>query len=151
MEDHSKRFPATATVEAFPMRDNRFWCDYRDLEEFHAGMWRRISDEQERAKWLAEAQRFLEDSSEFCAAMRRVLIEWPTSCLSAFTNPSLNKPVWLAHAGACLTLGIPEEFMRLAYWNLSASNRDRADRDAKLVASEWRDQSCSSATLKLMF
>lgn len=120
-------------------RSKRFWCHYEDLEEFKAGMWRRVSGESERAEWLAKSVAFLRDSQSFVAAMRRVVSEWPTSCLSNFTNPSLNKPVWLAHAGACLTLGIPEEFMRLGYWELKQVDRDRADVDAKSVFAEWSD------------
>jgi hypothetical protein len=132
------------------MSPARFWCDYRDLEEFKAGMWRRIAAEPERERWRGLAVAFLLDSAGMLAAMRRVLAEWPTSCLSAFTNPSLNKPVWLAHAGACLTQSIPEEFMRLAYWDLPQDDRDRADRDAQTAAGEWREP-CSSGTLKLTF
>lgn len=117
----------------------RFWCHYEELEEYRAGMWRRVSAEAERARWLAEAVAHLRDQRTFCDAMARVLSEWPTSCLVAFTNPSLNKPVWLAHAGAALAKAIPEEFMRLGYWELSLDERARADLDATTLATEWRD------------
>lgn len=117
----------------------RFYCAYTELEEYHAGMWRRVSDEEGRALLLDAAVRHLRDSVAFRAAMHRVLAEWPTSCLAAFTNPSLNKPNWLAHAGACLAVGVPEEFMRLGYWELSPPERERADRDAAECAAEWRD------------
>lgn len=118
---------------------SRFWCRYDELEEYHAGMWRRVSGEAERTALLIQAVAHLRDQKGFCAAMLRVLSEWPTSCLHAFTNPSLNKPVWLAHAGASLAAGIPEEFMRLGYWELSNEDRARADLDAQTCAAEWRD------------
>ena len=117
----------------------RFWCRYDELEEWRAGMWRRVAGEVERAQLLAEAVAHLRDQKAFCAAMLRVLSEWPTSCLAAFTTPSLNKPVWLAHAGAALMKGIPEEFMRLGYWELEIPERERADHDAITCAAEWRD------------
>jgi len=117
----------------------RFYADYRDLEEFHAGMWRRVAGDSERARWLAMAVAHLRDSNVFRAAMRRALAEWPTSCLVAFTTPSLNKSNWLAHAGAALVAHIPEEFMRAGYWELSPEERERADRDAAECAAEWRD------------
>jgi hypothetical protein len=75
----------------------------------------------------------------FRNSMQRVLQEWPTSCLYNFTNPSLNKPVWLAHAAASLVASIPEEFMRMGYWELSEPERARADKDAKQIAELWED------------
>lgn len=117
----------------------RFWCMYTDLEEYHAGMWRRVSGEEARGTFLHKAEMLLRDSKSFCAAMRKVLQEWPISCMYNFTNPSLNKPVWLAHAGAALTRGIPEEFMRIAYWVLEPSERARADKDAEDIFAEWED------------
>jgi len=117
----------------------RFWCRYEDLEEYHAGMWRKVSNASERKGWLVAACIFLRDPELFRAKMQEVLDAWPTSCLHAFTNPSLNKPVWLAHAAAALVSGIPEEFMRQGYWELSLTERERADRDAIEIASRWRD------------
>lgn len=90
---------------------DRFWCRYDDLEEYHAGMWKKISDKCERERWLGEAVSFL--------------------------------PVWLAHAGACLTCGIPEEFMRLGYWELSIADRARADQDAIEIFQEWQRGGCA--------
>lgn len=124
----------------------RFYADYRQLEEYHAGMWRRIAGEDARTEWLARAVAHLRDQEAFRAAMARVLVEWPTSCLHNCTNPSLNKPVWLAHAGAALVAGIPEEMMRLGYWQLGEYDRTRADADAQELASRWRDPRVDDAS-----
>jgi len=118
-------------------KGGRAYAHYADLEEYRAGMWKRVSDESERARYLTEAVALLANIGEFEAAMRRALAEWPISCEVAFTNPSLNRPVWLAHAGAALTRGIPEEFMRLGYWELDAGGRERADEAAIRCAKEW--------------
>jgi hypothetical protein len=118
----------------------RVYAHYEDLEEYKAGMWKRISGDEARGELLTRAVEHLRDSLAFRAAMRRALAEWPLSCLVAFTTPSLNKANWLAHAGACLVRGVPEEFMRLGYWQLSVEERERADRDAAEIAAEWRDQ-----------
>ncbi|MCP4640622.1 MAG: hypothetical protein GY851_09325 [bacterium] len=124
-------------IEMFGPTAQRFWCRYDQLEEYHSGMWVHVSDKAERANWLARAVGFLSDSSVFRDGMRKVFAAWPTSCRYNFSNPSLNKPVWLAHAGASLTRGIPEEFMRLGYWELSIDSRARADKDAIEIFGEW--------------
>ena len=118
-------------------KGGRAYAPYTELEEFRAGMWRRVSEETERAKWLAEAVALLSNIPAFESAMRRALSEWPVSCEVAFTNPSLNRPVWLAHAGAALTRSIPEEFMRLGYWELAEDARQLADDSAARCAREW--------------
>lgn len=118
----------------------RVYAHYESLEEYRAGMWKKIAGDELRGVMLSRAVEHLRDSVAFRSAMRRALAEWPLSCLVAFTNPSLNKPNWLAHAGACLTHGVPEEFMRLGYWQLSIEERARADRDAAEIAAEWRDE-----------
>jgi hypothetical protein len=117
----------------------RFWCMYTELEEYHAGMWRRIAGEEARGALITKAVAFLSDSKAFREGMARVLGEWPISCMYNFTNPSLNKPVWLAHAAAALTRSIPEEFMRLGYWVLPEPERARADRDAEEIYATWTD------------
>jgi hypothetical protein len=119
-------------------RGGRVWAAYTELEEYDAGMWRRVSAEGARAAWLTKAVELLRDIPAFEAAMRLALRSWPRSCLVAFTNPSLNKPVWLAHAGAALTRSIPEEFMRLGYWELNDGERKAADDAAERCAAEWR-------------
>ena len=119
-------------------RGGRVWAAYTELEEYHAGMWRRVSGEPERTAWLAKAVELLRDIPAIENAMRQALRSWPRSCLVAFTNPSLNKPVWLAHAGAALTRSIPEEFMRLGYWELTEVGRQAADDAAVRCASEWK-------------
>lgn len=118
-------------------KGGRWFAAYDELEEYHAGMWRRVTAEQERQEWTTRAASLLRDIPEFEAVMRRALCEWPKSCLVAFTNPSLNKPVWLAHAGAALAHGIPEEFMRLGYWELSEDDRVAANDAAERIAREW--------------
>jgi len=127
-------------------QSRRYWCDYRDLEEYRAGMWKRSTGAEARQRFTARGAAFLRDSPAFRAGMRRVLAEWHTSCLYNFTNPSLNRPVWLAHAAAALLLGISEECMRLAYWELSQAEREQADKDATEIYAEWKDPRESDGT-----
>jgi hypothetical protein len=116
----------------------RVWFNALDLEEFQAGMWRKVAS-AENKRWLELASNLLQDSEQFRFAMFRVFDEWPNSSLYNFTNPSLNKPVWLAHAGACLSRNIPEQFMRHGYCLLPKLKQIQADKDAIEVADKWED------------
>jgi hypothetical protein len=124
-------------IDGTPADPRRFWCSYIDLEEYHAGMWRSFSKKSE-LELIAKSVALLRSSRRFGVALDRVLSEWPTSCRAEFTSPG-NHLAWLAHAAASLVRNIPEEFMRLAYWELSLTDRERADRDAIEIAAEWRD------------
>jgi hypothetical protein len=121
------------------VKDGRAWAAYTELEEYRAGMWRRITEEPHRIAWLSRAVAILRDIPRFTSAMRQALAEWPVSCRVAFDTPTLNKPVWLAHAGACLVDHVPEEFMRLGYWELTEEDKAAADHAAAAVAAEYRE------------
>lgn len=58
----------------------RVWAAYTELEEYHAGMWRRVAGDEERSAWLGKACALLRDIPAFEEAMRRALNAWPTSC-----------------------------------------------------------------------
>lgn len=104
----------------------RFYVAYDRLEEFHAGMWRRVSGEAEILSLMARAVRLLRDSDAFRGAVGRVLVEWPLSCRSEFTR-SGSHVAWLGQAACCLVGGVPESLTRRAWWKLTPDEQDRAN------------------------
>lgn len=104
----------------------RFYVSYERLEEYHAGMWRRVSGEAEAIELMGCAVRILRDGEVFRGAVDRVLSEWPTSCRSEFTRAG-SHVAWLGQAACCLAGGVPESLTRRAWWKLTPGEQDRAN------------------------
>lgn len=118
------------------MQNERVYFDFRELEEFHAGMWRIVRG-TERAKNALAAAALMRDSVAFRAAMMRAVDEWPKSCEHNLTADAVNKLAWLGHAGNCLAHGGPEENTRIGWHLLSQPEQNEANRVAQEVLSEW--------------
>lgn len=117
----------------------RFWCAYTALEEYHAGMWKRVAAEAAQLRCIAAAVALLRDRSLFAQAVLRVLVEWPTSCRAEFTSPG-NHLAWIGQAACCLATGVPEDLTRRAWWKLSEAERERANDTARLALEVWREE-----------
>jgi hypothetical protein len=104
----------------------RYYVAYDALEEFHAGMWRRVSGEREVLRLMAAAVRLLRDPADFRAALDRVLAEWPVSCRSEFTRAG-SHVAWLGQAACCIAGGVPEAMTRRAWWKLTPEEQDTAN------------------------
>jgi hypothetical protein len=131
-----ERDSITDTPKAADAR--RFWCAYTALEEYHAGMWRRISGEEAQLRAVAAAVALLRDRARFAQAILRVLVEWPTSCRAEFTSPG-NHLAWLGQAACCLAVGVPEDLTRRAWWKLSEEDREAANIIARKALEVWRE------------
>lgn len=114
----------------------RIYFDFRELEEFHSGMWRIVRG-SDRAKNALAAARLMRDSVAFKAAMMRALDEWPKSCEHNLTADGVNKLAWLGHAGNCIEHGGPEENTRIGWHQLAKEEQDEANRVAQEVLEEW--------------
>ena len=129
----------------------RVFYHYQELEEFHAGMWKRLTGEP-RKRFIELASSLMRDTEAFRGAMRAATIQWPKSCAAAFTTDGLNQIAFLGHAGCCVSTGSPEECTRVAWHTLSRDEQDRANAAAGDILTEWGDQqSCLKSQLELMF
>lgn len=117
----------------------RAYFHYEDLEEYHAGMWRRLNGDK-RKEAVSRAAALMKNAGQFQASMRRAIVEWPRSCMAAFTAEGVNQIAWLGHAGNCLGADSPEECTRVAWHTLSAVEQDVANSVAADVLSEWFDR-----------
>lgn len=111
------------------------YIHYLEWEDFHAGMWRRSSDE---VADLESAIEFTGDHIRYGAAMRRVIKAWPRTMLHNLTNPSINKRAFLGHCAVCLELEIPEYITRMAWAKLTNEQRRLADEVAQKTIDEWK-------------
>lgn len=114
----------------------RVYRHYEEWEETKAGLWRRPTGD-ERRQWIDLCSVFMADTSQFHAAMLRVIDEWPVSCEVNFTTKTINRQAWLGHAACCVAIGCPEEPTRAAWWKLTQSQRDLADAAAAEVITLW--------------
>lgn len=125
-------------------QNERVYFHYRDLEEFHAGMWRIVRGER-RKRNAMNAAALMRDSAAFSAAMMRALTEWPNSCAHNLTADGVNKLAWLGHAGCCLGVESPEENTRIGWHMLNQAEQDEANRVAQVVLDQWEMRPANSA------
>lgn len=115
---------------------HQVWHHYETWEEFHAGMWRIISNEEARAL-LPLAIEFTADHAIYGSYMQRVIKEWPISCEHNLTNTAMNRRAWIGHAACCLAIKCPENITRQAWKHLTLKQQDDANAQADLAIMKW--------------
>jgi hypothetical protein len=118
---------------------DQFFCHYSRLEEYQAGMWRRVPS-REFAQMVAGARSFMMDTGKFSEAMGDVCREWENSCKVNFTDASINPVAWLGQAAVCKATGIPERCTRGAWMELPDEARVKANASAKRHIEAWRKE-----------
>ena len=113
----------------------RVYVAYTQLEEYAAGMWRKPR-RGELVPLMAAAVRLLRDREVFSAALRRILTEWPMSCVAEMTRPG-NHLAWLGAAACCLVCQCPESLTRRAWWKLTDAERAAANAVAREAELMW--------------
>ena len=133
---------------------NRIYHHYERLEEFHAGMWKRLTGDV-RKSFIRQAADLMRDPVRFKVSMRQAFDLWPRSCEHNLTSLDSNRIAWLGHAGCCIETGSPEECTRVAWHTLTQEEQDEANRVAAEVLSVWDDMAgtvkCSKSQLELAF
>jgi hypothetical protein len=119
------------------MKLKRVYFPYHEWEEYKLGMWRIVRGKQ-RQDYAEAAADLMRDVDSFKENMRRVIKEWPVSCLANFTAPG-NHIAWLGHAGCLLGVNSPEENTRIGWHMLKPQEQAEANRVAAEVLQEWHD------------
>jgi len=112
-------------------------CDL--LEE--APMWDSVSSN----KWdsLADSSATLfREIDCFYNACKRVIAEWPNSCLHNLSNRSLNRCSWLGQSACFVELGSVEYTARLGWRMLDNDEKLLANECAMRVIKEWENKQC---------
>jgi len=123
-------------IDGSAVDNRRFWCAYTELEEYHAGMWRHVNNEDAQSKMIAKSVALLRSQKRFSNVSNAVLEEWPISCKAEFTSPG-NHLAWLGCAACCLESSVPEELTRRAWWKLTDRERLMANGVARLTIARW--------------
>jgi len=116
---------------------DQVFCHYSELEEYKAGMWRRVPS-RSFVSMAREARSLMMDTGKFSEAMGEVCSEWVNSCKVNFTDASINPVAWLGQAAVCKAKSIPESCTRSAWMDLSDEARTKANACAKRHIEEWR-------------
>lgn len=116
----------------------RYYCHYQLLEEYHAGMWRKVSSEVTKLNLIAQAVAHFRNIQDFKDSCLSVITHWRHSCLTAFTTPSLNKIAWIGQAAVCQKHRVPEDLTRRAWWKLTEEQRDSCNEVAAEALASWR-------------
>lgn len=109
----------------------QYYTDYKNWEDFKAGMWNPSEDET-----LDElnALKVLSDPRE---AMQRVINEWPETTRCNLTNLSCNRKSWLGQAACCIHYAVPEYITRRVWNTLPKEMKDNANQIAKEIIESW--------------
>ncbi len=114
----------------------RIWHPYQLWEDWRAGMWRRVSPEEE-SQFVDAAVAFTGNAQLYGSFMFKVVKEWKYSCEHNLTERSMNRRAWVGHAAACMAIHCPEYLTRRAWWMLTQEQRDAADHQATLAIQAW--------------
>jgi hypothetical protein len=118
------------------MKSDRIYHHYVDLEEYHAGMWRKTTG-IERKTHIHNATELMRDVKRFEEAMKKAVDRWENSCNHNLTADNSNRIAWLGHAGCCVEVGSPEEATRAAWHKLLGKEQDEANAAARRVLMAW--------------
>jgi hypothetical protein len=112
------------------------WHPFWDWEDYKAGMWTKLSRDEER-RLLPLAIEFTGDHFAYGAAMHRVIFEWPITMEHNLTNPSINHKAFVGHCAACLDRGYPEYITRAAWKVLTDQQQGLANWQAQKAIDKW--------------
>lgn len=126
----------------------QYFCHYQELEEYHAGMWRRIPPEMAQVA-IESVLDFMGNTECFADAMHSVCEEWNNSCRYNFTSSSTNHVAWLGQAAVCYATGHPESITRRAWALLPKRRQIDANAAAREAISIWRNKNSDNEQWEL--
>lgn len=117
----------------------RVFVRWEFCEEYKTQMWKQVSPES-RQKYIEMSANLMKAPTDFEAAMKRAVDEWPNSCKAALTAGTMNHQAWIGHAGCAINHDSPEDLTRLAWRTLSKAEQDAANLAADNAIEYWANQ-----------
>lgn len=111
------------------------YIHYTLWEDFKNGMWKVAKYDEKR--FLKKAIEFTSNDNLYGAAMLRVIIEWPLTCLHNLSNLGINRKAFVGHAACSLEFNCPEVITRMAWGFLTDEQRLKANNKADEAISQW--------------
>jgi len=115
------------------------YINYKYWEDYINGMWRKLSKEDE-VEFLKLAIEFTSDHFRYGKAMRRVIVEWPNTCMHNLSDLSINRKAFIGHCAVCIELNIPEYITRMAWGKLTDEQRMLANSEAAATIKMWEQK-----------
>lgn len=122
------------------MKIKQVWIPYWEWEDYKAGMWRKIENEEEERKLIRKAYYFTRVWQKYGRAMKKVVKAWPKTMINSLTNHSVNQRAFVGHCAVQYQLNIPEYITRIAWKQLTDKQREDADAIAQKVIDKWKKE-----------
>lgn len=110
-----------------------------EWEDLKNGMYQN-SKSKKHDVFLAKSKSLLSNAKRLKIAMRMVVVEWPICSEVHLTNVSENRRAWMGWAACNFVHGSPEFITREAWALLSDDQREKANKVAEIVISEWEQE-----------
>ena len=114
----------------------RIYHHFQLWEDWREGMYREIPYPIQHSA-IDAAARLLRMPAPLKMAMRRVIMEWPTSTAVNLSNTARNRQAWLGQAACFLTLTVPDYLTKLAWHSITENQQAAANAVADLIIEEW--------------
>jgi hypothetical protein len=105
-------------------------------EDFLAGMYKPTPKES-LSQMVASAVGILSCPDKCLDSMRKCVEDWPIAAAENLRDNTKNRRPWMGRACCCVATGVREDAVRLAWWQLSESQRESANDIADAVIAEW--------------
>lgn len=103
-------------------------------EETKYNMW---GDVEEKEKYLKKAIKFTGNYKLYGKYMKLVVKNWRYSCEHNLSCRGQNRQAWIGHAACALAFKCPERIVREAWWHLTDTQRNLANKEADKAISKW--------------
>lgn len=105
-------------------------------EDYKAGMYKQTKPEELNSQ-VAKAVAILADAELCESSMRRCVTEWKHAASENLSDSTKNRRPWLGRACCCITEGIRDDVVRVAWWQLTDEQRNMANQIADKIIREW--------------
>jgi hypothetical protein len=116
----------------------RFYFPYTQWEDYKNGMWKKLTKDKED-DYLKKAVEFTGNDVLYGKWMMEAVKKWPITCLHNLSDVSQNRKAFIGHAAVCLALGCPEYITRMAWWELTTEQQDKANAQADAAILYWEN------------
>jgi hypothetical protein len=118
------------------MRLKRIYHHYSKWEDYTNGMYKKLSVDEEQ-EYLDKAIWIMKNEKMFGSFMRKVTNEWKFACEHNLSDNSCNRRAWMGQSALCYAFQCPEYITRLAWWQLTKEEKDRANAEADETIKQW--------------